>query len=166
VGIYAKTKVEAESIVVSSPGTLIVRIPLLYGASLYGGRSVGEQLLAAVRRGESPILFYDEFRTPLHAIQAARLLWELVSARETGILHIAGRDRVSRYDLGCAIAARLGIPTERLRRASIAEYTGRPPRCPDVSLSADRVAQLLGKELPGLAEGLRLPLAHEAPPHQ
>jgi hypothetical protein len=66
---------------------------------------------------------------------------------------------VSRWELGCALADRLGLPRARLVRGSLRDFTGRPPRCPDVSLDVGRLCRLLGRPAPGLAEGLELPLA-------
>ncbi|MBI5480691.1 MAG: sugar nucleotide-binding protein, partial [Deltaproteobacteria bacterium] len=123
---------------------------------------VDEALAAAIGRGESPTLFADEFRTPLHVRQAGALLWELLAGETTGTLHVAGRDRVSRWDLGCALADRLGLPRARLRRGSIRDFRGLPPRCPDVSLDVGRLTRLLGRPAPTLAEGLELPLARPA----
>jgi dTDP-4-dehydrorhamnose reductase len=161
-GEYGRSKAAAEDVVAGCPRALVVRLPLLYGTSPAGNRSVDEVLAAAIARGETPALFEDEFRTPLHVRQAGALLWELLAGEASGVLHVAGRDRVSRWELGCALADRLGLPRARLRRASLRDFTGRPPRCPDVSLDIARVCRLLGRPAPGLAEGLELPLAAPA----
>lgn len=50
-------------------------------------------------------LFRDEFRTPIHARAAARVLWGLLLTGRTGRVHVAGRDRVSRWELGLARSA-------------------------------------------------------------
>ena len=159
---YGRSKAAAEDVVAAYPQALVVRLPLLYGTSPAGDRSVDEVLAGAIRRGEQPALFHDEFRTPLHVHQAGAILWELLTGATTGLIHVAGRDRLSRWDLGCALADRLGLPRERLRRTSRRDFTGRPPRCPDVSLDVTRLTRLLGRPAPSLAEGLLLPLAGHA----
>jgi dTDP-4-dehydrorhamnose reductase len=155
---YGRSKAAAEDVALGCPRALVARLPLLYGRSPAGNRSVEETLAAAIGRGESPMLFEDELRTPLHAWQAAALLWELVAGETTGTIHVAGRDRVSRWELGGALVARLGLPRERLRRASIRDFRGTPPRCPDVSLAVGVLTRVVGRPAPGLAEGLELPL--------
>jgi dTDP-4-dehydrorhamnose reductase len=159
---YGRSKAAAEDLVAACPRALVARLPLLYGTSPAGNRSVDESLAAAIGRGESPMLFDDEFRTPLHVRQAGALLWELLAGETTGTIHVAGRDRVSRWELGCALADRLGLPRARLRRGSIRDFRGIPPRCPDVSLDVGQLTRILGRPAPTLAEGLTLPLARPA----
>lgn len=156
IGEYGRSKAAAEDLVAGCPRALVARLSLLYGTSPAGNHSVDEALAAAIGRGETPTLFDDEFRTPLHVQQAGALLWELLAGETTGTIHIAGRDRVSRWDLGNALADRVGLPRERLRRGSIRDFRGLPPRCPDVSLDVARLCRLLGRPAPSLAEGLAL----------
>jgi len=153
---YGRSKAAAEDLVAACPRALVARLPLLYGTSPAGNRSVDESLAAAIGRGESPTLFDDEFRTPLHVRQASALLWELLAGETTGTIHVAGRDRVSRWELGCILAERIGLPRERLRRSSLREFRGTPPRCPDVSLDVGKLTRILGRPAPTLAEGLML----------
>jgi dTDP-4-dehydrorhamnose reductase len=156
ISVYGRTKAAAEDAARRCPGALVVRLPLMYGPSPAGNRSVEESLAAALERGESPTLFTDEFRTPLHVRHAAALLWALLARDAAGTVHVAGRDRVSRFDLGCALMDRLGLPRERLRRGRLHDFRGRPPRCPDVSLAVGKLERILGRPAPGLAEGLEL----------
>jgi dTDP-4-dehydrorhamnose reductase len=159
ISVYGRTKAAAEALVAAAPNTLIVRLPLMLGRS-ETGRSVDEGLRATVLQRDAT-LFVDEFRTPVHALLAARVLWELLETGARGIFHVAGRDRISRWELGLAVADRLGLPRSRLHPGSLRDFTGRPPRCPDVSLATDRLAARLGRPAPTLAESLALPLAGE-----
>jgi dTDP-4-dehydrorhamnose reductase len=158
VGVYGQTKVQAEAAALSHPHALIARVALLFGHSPRRNRSPDEALAAAVARGETVSLFRDEFRTPIHALGAARLLWELLLNGRTGLVHVAGRDRVSRWDLGLALARRLGLPERGLKSSSITEYAGHPPRQPDLTLDTTRLSEWLGRPAPSLAESLALPL--------
>jgi dTDP-4-dehydrorhamnose reductase len=156
-GVYGRTKAAAEAPVMEAPGALVARLPLLLGRSPTG-RTADQGLVAALARGGAT-LFDDEFRTPVSALLAAGLLWELVARGAAGLVHVAGRDRVSRFELGLAVAARLGLPTARLQRASIADFRGAPPRTPDVSLATARLTALTGRPAPSLDESLAAALA-------
>jgi dTDP-4-dehydrorhamnose reductase len=158
ISVYGRTKAAAEALVTAAPATLVARVPLMLGRSPAGRRSADEAIAAAVRQGAEVTLFDDEWRTPINALLAARLLWELLARGATGIVHVAGRDRITRWELGCAVAARLGLPRERLRRTSLADFRGRPPRPPDVSLDTARLAALVGRPAPSLTESLAAPL--------
>ena len=75
-------------------------------------------------------LFTDEFRTPLHAADAARGLVDLLLCGVRGISHLAGHERVSRWELGQRFCTLHGLPSDPFR--PVPRPTGRPW---DVSLS-------------------------------
>jgi dTDP-4-dehydrorhamnose reductase len=158
-GVYGRSKVEAETAALHYSRALVARLALLLGRSPHGNRSPDDALAAAAARGQPADLFHDEFRTPIHALAAARILWELLLAGRAGLVHVAGRERLSRYDLGVALAKRLGVTAALLRRTSIAGYAGTPPRAPDLSLDTARLREWLGRPAPSLEESLALPLA-------
>jgi dTDP-4-dehydrorhamnose reductase len=159
IGVYPQTKAEAEdAVLAASPSAIVARLPLMLGISPAGTRSVDEVLGAALARGEVN-MFEDEFRTPIHAGLAAAAIWELVARRASGVVHVAGRTRVSRYELGAAICRAQSWPAERLKRGSIKDFKGKPPRCPDVSMDTGKLKALLGRAAPTLEESLAMPLS-------
>jgi len=152
-GVYAETKVAAERVVLANPRHLVVRTSLTGGTSPAGDRGFNEQLRRAWSAGAVPKLFEDEYRSPLAATVTARAIWELVMLGTTGLLHVAGRERLSRLQIGHLVAARWPHLKPRIEAASIASYTG-PPRAPDSSLDSAKAQSLLSFPLPGLAEWL------------
>lgn len=115
---YGRTKTAGESAVhASGPDTLVVRVPLLFGDSFGRERGASDALLAAVRRGEVARLFTDEWRTPLDVAVAAHGLVGLAAGRVTGLRHLAGTERLSRYDLGVRVLHEAGYPLEAVRSA-------------------------------------------------
>ncbi|TDJ73282.1 MAG: NAD-dependent epimerase/dehydratase family protein [Planctomycetota bacterium] len=156
--VYGATKAEAESLVLDAcRGALVVRLPLLYGNS--GGRELGasDGLLAAVDRGEDPPLFVDEWRTPLEVQNAAAALVELLHTGASGILHVAGSSRVSRYELGLAVLRAMGLPEAEavglVRATHVADASASELRPRDVSLETSRASGLLATRLLGVREG-------------
>jgi len=158
-GIYARTKCEAEDLARAHAGSLVLRVSLLLGRSPAGNRSPDEGLVAAHRRQATAHLFHDEFRTPIHNESAAIAIWELLGKRATGLFNLAGRTRVSRWELGQALARRLGLPEEMLKRTSVKNFSGSPPRPPDCTLKVEKLETFLGHPMPTLDEMLELPLA-------
>jgi len=59
-------------------------------------------------------LFTDEYRCPVRTGDLVAALVELIEHPYRGILHIAGPERLSRYELGCRIAAHYGLDASRL----------------------------------------------------
>lgn len=145
--VYAETKVEAEQVVALHPRHLIVRTSLNYGFSDTGNRSFNEEMLNAWRAGRTLRLFTDEFRSPIGAPETARAVLDLLERDATGRVHVAGTERLSRWEIGRLIAARHPDLSPHLEPSSLRDYSG-PPRPPDVSLDCSRAAELLGRPLP------------------
>jgi dTDP-4-dehydrorhamnose reductase len=153
--IYAETKVEAEQWVLRDPRHLVVRTSLNHGRSTTADRGFNEEMVRAWRAGRTLQLFRDEYRSPIPAEHTARALWELLVKECGGILHLAGAQRLSRWEIGCALAATLegeGLACP-IEPGSLRDYNG-APRPPDTSLDSSRAQALLGFRLPWYAEWL------------
>jgi dTDP-4-dehydrorhamnose reductase len=148
-GPYGRSKLEAEQEVLRAhPDALVVRTSLMVGGPEPGTQ---ERTVLAAARGESEIVFFeDELRSPVLVDDLAAALVELSGRSETGLLHVAGPEPVSRYELACMIAAAHGLPPESLRRGRIADSgLERAPRC---VLDSSRARALLRTPIRGLSE--------------
>ena len=116
--VYAETKIAAEQVVLANPMHTVVRISLNGGASPTGDRGFNEQMRRDWQAGKTLNLFVDEFRCPMPAIVTARAIWELVAQNKPGLYHLAGCQRLSRWQMGQLIAARWPQLNPRLEPAS------------------------------------------------
>jgi dTDP-4-dehydrorhamnose reductase len=151
---YGETKVAAEEIVLANPRHTVVRTSLNFGRSPGGNHSFNEQLCALWAAGRTLKLFVDEFRSPIAAVATARALWELAALNRPGLYHLAGAERLSRWDIGCLLAARYPDLNARLERTSLSEYQG-PPRSADTSLNCAKIQPLLPTPLPRFSEWIK-----------
>ena len=163
VSTYGETKARGErALLEACPKAMVVRLPLLYGDSHGSGRGASDDLFGILARGERARLFTDEWRTPLPVSVAAQALVELVDGETSGILHVAGAERVSRLELGLALhARRFGDPDRAAREiegCARADLGLSPPRPEDTSLCTRRAQDILRTALPDLAEGVRAAL--------
>ena len=152
--VYAQTKAAAEEIVLANPGHTVVRTSLNFGVSPTGDRGFNEQLRNAFHRGEALTLFTDEFRCPIPAKVTAQAVWELVNQNCTGLFHVAGSERLSRYEIGRLIAARHPELNPKIKPESLNTHQG-APRSPDTSLNCSKAQSLLSFRLPALTEWLK-----------
>jgi len=152
--VYSETKIAAERIVLRNSKHIVVRVSLNGGTSPKGDRGFNEELRLAWEAGRTLKLFVDEFRCPMPAIVTARAIWELAGLNQPGLYHLAGTERLSRWEIGQLIASRCPHLNPRTEACSRADYQG-PPRPPDTSLNCARIQQLLSFRLPGLGEWLR-----------
>jgi len=151
--VYAETKAAAERLILENPKHTVVRTSLNGGTSPAGDRGFNEELRQAWQAGKTLSLFTDEFRSPIPAIVAARGVWELAGKNQPGLYHLAGAERLSRWQIGKLIASRWPQLSPRLEAASAKDYSG-APRPPDSSLNCRKVQELLSFPLPRLSEWL------------
>jgi dTDP-4-dehydrorhamnose reductase len=151
---YAETKVAAEHVILANPRHTVVRSSLNGGRSPTGDRSFNEELRRACEGGRGLKLFVDEYRSPLPTAVTARALWELLGSGTPGLYHLAGAERLSRWEIGELLFARWGMKPTNVQAGTIKEYDG-PPRLPDTSLDYSRIQKLLSFPIPGLGEWLR-----------
>jgi dTDP-4-dehydrorhamnose reductase len=151
--VYAETKVAAEQVVLANPKHTVVRTSLNGGVSPTGDRGFNEQLRRACEAGRTLTLFTDEFRCPIPALVTARAIWQLIEQPQPGLYHLAGSERLSRWQTGQLLAARWPALHHRIQPGSAADYTG-APRSPDTSLNSHKIQRLLSFRIPGLAEWL------------
>jgi dTDP-4-dehydrorhamnose reductase len=98
----------------------------------------------------------DEFRTPVGAGTAAKGVLIALGVGG-GILHLGGRERISRYDLGILLAAMLGADAGLIKPGRQRNRAVGAPRPPDLSLDRSR-AYSPGYDPPPLREELRVVL--------
>jgi dTDP-4-dehydrorhamnose reductase len=151
--VYAETKAAAEQLVLRNPRHTVLRTSLNFGDSPTGDRSFGEELRLAWRTGKSLRLFTDEFRCPIAAAVTAEAVWSLLALNRPGLYHLAGSERLSRWQIGQLLAARWPQLNPLLESASLREYQG-PPRSPDTSLNCARLQALLPFRLPSFSAWL------------
>ncbi|GIW54508.1 MAG: NAD(P)-dependent oxidoreductase [Nitrospiraceae bacterium] len=151
--VYAETKLAAERLVLANPKHTVVRTSLTAGWSPTGDRSFVEEIRLAWQVGRKLTLFTDEFRCPIPAGVTARAIWELTTKNQPGVYHLAGAERLSRWDIGRLLAAQWPELRAEMVPGSIRHYAG-PPRPPDVSLNCEKIQALLSFRLPGFGEWL------------
>jgi len=151
--VYAETKVTAERVVLENPRHTVIRIGPNVGISPTGDRAFSEELRSAAEQGRPMRLFVDEFRCPVPAVETARATVSLLERRGAGIFHVAGSERLSRWDIGELLLARWPNTKPQFKRGSIRDFAG-PPRSPDTSLNCDKLTNAIGRKLPGLRSWL------------
>jgi dTDP-4-dehydrorhamnose reductase len=119
--VYARTKVAAEELVRGMKGGLVVRTSLNHGRSDGGNRGFNEEMLAAWRAGRSLKLFTDEYRNPIGVPVTVRALWELAGGGGSGVLHVAGAERLSRWEIGERLAEVYGVGKGLMERTGLKE---------------------------------------------
>lgn len=151
---YAETKVEAEKALAHHPNCLVLRTSLNAGGPGCPHKSFDHELIAAWREGRPTKLFTDEHRCPIPVSETARATLALLSLPTTGILHLAGPERLSRLEIGRVLAERHPDLRPQIIPSLRADHPG-PTRPPDTSLNCDKAARLLGWRPPRFTDWVR-----------
>lgn len=151
---YGEHKAAAEvGMLERCPDTVICRMPLMYGAAPTA-KSFIQPWIETLRTGQSINLFTDEIRNPVSGYAAAQgILIALATAK--GILHLGGKERLSRYAIGCLLTEVLGVSTAQLIPCQQADVKMAAPRPPDASLDSS-LAFSLGYQPKLIQEELEL----------
>ena len=151
--LYGETKAAAEQMVLKNPKHLVVRTSINGGISHAGNRGFNEQLRLALQTGQGMTLFTDEFRSPIPVVETARAVWELADKNCMGIYHVAGAEKLSRFQIGELLVKRWPEITAEIKSGSAKDFAG-PPRALDTSLNIAKAQKVLSTPLPDLARWL------------
>lgn len=151
---YGRSKACAEAAILESGApALIVRTSLIYGWEPEPNRHM-RNVIADLQAGRPVRLFTDELRCPIWVETLAAALLELVASPFTGLLHVAGAQILSRYEIGVRLLRRHGVDATPVIAARSRESgLVRPLDC---TLDCSRARALLRTPLPGLDEVLQL----------
>lgn len=142
VSLYGEQKVRAESGILDRlPDALICRMPLMFGDACGCGQSFIQPMVRAFRNSEVLNLFTDEFRTPVSGACAAKGVL-LALEKNAGIMHLGGKERISRYDFGVRLAETGDFNKHLIVPKRQKEIKFSAPRPADVSLDSAKAFAL------------------------
>jgi dTDP-4-dehydrorhamnose reductase len=140
--VYGEQKARAEALVLARwPGALVCRLPLMIGVSPYGEDNFTFQMLTAIAGNRPVTLFEDEFRTPVDIWSAARGILQFIG-RRSGLLHLGGRTRVSRLEIGLWAAEMLQVAPTMITSAAIRDLPKAASRAADCSMDSGQAFEL------------------------
>ncbi len=155
-GVYGRTKVEGEGVVLDHPGGVVVRAPLIHGPP--GTHSGGflKWMEECVRTGREMTLFSDEARSPVHVEDLCVGLAFAARATEARrVWHAAGPDSLSRVEMGRILCETRGRDTSIIRERTRADAGIAHLRPRDVTLDSRRLWEACGRSPRSFREGLR-----------
>ena len=152
ISIYGEQKVKAEiEILKLYPEAAICRMPLMFGDSSPASSSFLQPILSNLKDNNPITLFTDEYRTPANAYSTARgLVWAIENI--SGIIHLGGKERTSRYEFGIKVAEYCGFDKSLIKPILQKDIQMPAPRSPDVSLDSTMAFEMGYSPLPLLEE--------------
>ncbi len=155
INVYARTKLEAEEAVLEAyPDVLMIRTNF-YGWGPPYRPSFSDWILGGLAHREELKMFTDVFYTPILINDLVDILTQLMSSSATGVFHVAGGERISKYTFAKKLADVFGYPSDRILARSVDDHHFMAPRPKDMSLDCSKVEGLLRREMPKVEDGLQ-----------
>lgn len=152
INVYGRTKAEAElSVLQSNPQALVIRTNFYAWGTSYR-HSFSDIVIEALRAGNDLTLFKDVFYTPILVETVAQAVHELIGCKATGIFNVVGDQRISKYEFGLKIAEEFDLDPRGISPGLFADQPNLVQRPHDMSLSNQKVCDLLGRRLGGIQE--------------
>ncbi len=157
---YGRTKAAAEEALLRYEHALVVRLPLMYGFPRMPRITTFTEQITALRDGRPLRLFHDEYRTPIWLADAANAIIALAQSDSTGLIHVAGPERLSRYEMAARFADLLDIHEPDLEQVSRLSINSPESRPADLSLDSSLFASQFPNDIPG---SIRAEVFHAKP---
>ncbi|MCX8173781.1 MAG: SDR family oxidoreductase [Thermoplasmata archaeon] len=153
---YARTKLEAEKIVLQSVENLVCRVSTIYGnRSAHHRQNVVMWMIETLAAQKRIELFEDRFCNPTFADEAADVIATIALRGGTGIFHTTGRNCVSRVELGRLVAGVFGLDENLIVPVRSTAYQS-VPRGLHSCLSVTKAEQFIGRKIQTVEESLRV----------
>ncbi len=140
---YGRWKAQAETMVLAgSPDSGNVRLPLL--SSLEPLDHSARRLHDGAAAGETTTWFDDERRQPARASDLAEAVWRIAAlgpSERSGHWHLAGPERLSRYEIAQRVVGALGLDPACIAASSTPAGAERPR---DIQMLDERARAAIG----------------------
>ncbi|GJJ76460.1 dTDP-4-dehydrorhamnose reductase [Entomortierella parvispora] len=140
--LYGQTKYDGEvEIKKFNPAAILLRVPILYGATEYNGESAVNILIDSVKQGKSGSMDHYAVRYPTNVADVARVIKDLslkVRLEKvfiSGVLHFSGEEKFTKYEMCEVIAQVLGTSVDHLQANASAPANASTTRPYDCHLS-------------------------------
>ncbi|MCX6338444.1 MAG: dTDP-4-dehydrorhamnose reductase [Candidatus Aureabacteria bacterium] len=154
---YGETKLAGETWARDCcPRAVIARLALMYGAGSRAHGSFFQWMLRRLEKGERVNLFTDQFRTPTFVGDVCLAVEKMIERPEiAGVYHLAGPERMNRYEFGTRLVDVFHFPLRLLRPVRMEDLRNLMPRPKDNSLDGRRAERELQIRFKGVVDGLR-----------
>lgn len=150
---YARTKYVGERLALTYENSLILRTNIV---GFRGQKSPAflEWALKAINNPEPITLFTDFYTSPMHTVDFARILPDVLKAHPTGVCNLASREVCSKKEFILALAEALTGKSPNYSESSVRNLQG-APRGDSLGLDVTKMERLLGRRLPNLGETMQ-----------
>ncbi|MGO9166025.1 MAG: SDR family oxidoreductase [Candidatus Sulfotelmatobacter sp.] len=153
--VYARSKLAGEREALRRRPPAIVARVNIYGWNAQDKHSLAEWVLRELEQGRQVPGFTDVFFTPILVNHLVPVLFDMLQHELSGLYHIAGSERTSKFEFARRVAAAFGFDPARVTACRVKDMNLKAARPLDVSLNTGKIEKALGRAMPGVDSGLR-----------
>jgi len=152
--VYARSKLAGErETLLRIPSALLVRVNI-YGWNAQKKDSLAEWVLRRLEEGRNVPGFTDVFFTPILVNDLVPVLFAMLQQELTGIYHVVGSERISKFEFARRVATTFGFDPARVTPCQVKDMNLKAERPLDVSLNTAKIRIALGHSMPDVDSGL------------
>lgn len=156
INFYGLTKVKAEEAVQQvTPDACVVRTSVVYGSTSAAGKiNFALWLINKLGAGEKLRIVTNQWVSPTLNTSLAEMVLDVVEQRLSGVIHLSGASRVSRYDFALEIARVFGLNAGLIEPVDSSVFNWPAKRPMDSSLDVSKAQSVLRVKPLELAQAL------------
>lgn len=159
--VYGKTKAEGEKYIKESIGSHVAVRTTIVGKNINPlNQGFVEWVVNSVKNEKEINLFDDVLFTPISTWHLINELEFIMENSISGIVHIAGKEPVSKYDFGSRICEGLGLDTTFIKKSSIDNIHFKAKRSKDQTMDSSYYHALSNRSLPSVDETVAIIISH------
>ena len=141
---YGVTNLKAEEIVKTQKEYFIARPSVMYGSTPAAGKvNFALWIIETLRKGEHVKIVTDQWNTPTLNTNLAEMTLEAIERKLTGIYHLSGATRLSRFEFAQQIANVFNLDKSLIDKILSSQFTLSAKRPKDSSLDTSKAQQTL-----------------------
>jgi len=135
----------------------VARTCVIYGSRPASGKvNFALWILDRLKKGEEVRIVIDQYISPTLNTNLARMLLEAGGRRLEGIYHLAGAERISRYDFACRLADLFELDRRLIVPGKMADLSWKARRPMDSSLDVGKASRLLEEKPWGIGRAFEV----------
>jgi dTDP-4-dehydrorhamnose reductase len=155
-GFYGKSKLEGEKAVQNfSTNWCIARTSTPFGLHPTK-KSFPMWVIENLQKQKQIDVLIDQFTSPTYIPNLSRMLIEISERRITGIIHVAGASKISRYQMASMVSDKLNLDGTLLKQISMNKMKWVAQRPKDSSLDVSRASSILNEKPQKIDQSLNL----------
>jgi dTDP-4-dehydrorhamnose reductase len=168
INYYGYTKQEGEELVkTATEKYCIVRASVIYGSTRAAGKiNFALWLINKLKNNEQAKIATDQWNSPTLNTNMAEMTLEIIERKLTGIYHISGATRISRYDFAKQVAKKFKLDLNLIVPVLSSEFAWAAKRPQDSSLDTSKAQKTLKQQPLRINRALNILKNELTPLHQ